>query len=278
MSDVLIQAEELSKSYRLRKPTEGILGSVGSLFCPQYDEKEVLRDISFEIRAGECVGLLGQNGAGKSTLTKILTGIIRPTAGKACVLGFSPQKRDLEFLRQIGAVFGHKTALWWDLPVRDSLEAARLIYRTEKDIFDKTLAELVECLSLKHILDQPIRQLSLGERVKAELAANLLHRPRVLFLDEPTVGLDLSSKYQIRDYLNMKKKQDGLAILLTSHDTGDIEGCCDRILIVHQGIINYEGMTAGLQSDSPEAERLSLETLLFQRFKKLTENHTEGRV
>lgn len=278
MSEVLIEAEALSKTYHLRNTTSGVLDGIGALFRPRYHQKEVLNHISFGIKAGECVGLLGQNGAGKSTLTKILTGIIRPTSGRVSALGFSPQKRDLAFLRQIGAVFGHKTALWWDLPVRDSLEASRMIYRTERDVFKKSLDELVECLTIGHILDQPVRQLSLGERVKAELAANLLHRPKVLFLDEPTIGLDLSSKYQIRDYLNMKKKQDGLAILLTSHDTGDIEGCCDRILILHRGTIDYEGVTTGLQSNNSDTHRLSLETLLFQRFKKLTESQKEELV
>ena len=242
----VINASAVCKDYFLSKESDSILQWMRRIVRPEYDKYQCLDNIDFSLQAGDALGFIGPNGAGKSSLIKILCGIQKPTSGSVSVLGFDPSKRDKKFLKKIGVVFGHKTSLWWDLPVKTGLETYRKIYQVSEVDFKKRMAELVEALNLSRVLNKPVRNLSLGERVKCELALSLIHAPELVFLDEPTVGLDVTSKYEIRKYLNYKREADNLAIFLTSHDLGDIESCCEHAIILDRGRIRFDGTLKGL--------------------------------
>ncbi len=245
----VIRVVEVGKQYRSRKQIDGYRGFARSLFCPTYEYHQALDGISLTLKRGESLGFLGANGAGKSTFAKTLCGIQRPTTGQVEVLGWSPHTRSSSFYKKIGVVFGHKHSLWWDLPVRRSFDLARRLYSIDQKQFDRNLAELCDALNLALVLERPVRVLSLGERVKCELAMNLLHSPEVLLLDEPTVGLDLSSRSEIRQYLNRLRNERGMSIFMTSHDMGDIEGCCESVLLLHQGRVHYDGKLSSLMQE-----------------------------
>ncbi|GAA1978097.1 ABC transporter ATP-binding protein [Kitasatospora viridis] len=202
-------------------------------------------DLSFTVRAGECVGYLGPNGAGKSTTIKMLTGILVPSSGRLRVAGVDPARERVALARRIGVVFGHRTTLWWDLPLRDSFELVRRLYRIPPARYAANLARCVELLSLGDLLDTPVRQLSLGQRMRGDLAAALLHDPRVLYLDEPTIGLDVVSKNRVREFLR-EVNAAGTTVLLTTHDLTDIEQLCDRVMVIDHGRVVYDGDLPGL--------------------------------
>ena len=249
MNNYLVQATHISKNYRVKRQSSNLLETFRHLLKPEYSVNNVLEDISLNIKIGENVALLGKNGTGKSTLIKILCGIIQSDSGEVCVLGHNPALRERELYKELGVVFGHKSSLWWDLSLENSLNIVKSMYNIEEERFRRNFDEVVESLSLTSVLSRAVRNLSLGERVKGELAFNLLFEPKVLFLDEPTLGLDISSKYAIRELLHSLKKSRGLSVLLTSHDMKDVEGYSDRIDIIDQGKICFSGSERQLSEE-----------------------------
>ncbi len=237
----MIQVENLSKTFRVHKKDPGLMGSVKSLFRRQWIDKQALQGVSLSIGPGEIVGLVGANGAGKTTLVKALAGIIHPTSGTAKVLGHVPWERDNAFRRQIALIMGQKAQLWWDLPAADCFLLLREIYQIPKNEFDATLSYLADALAVRDQLNFQIRRLSLGERMKMELMAALLHRPKVVFLDEPTIGLDLTAQRAIRNFLLEYRREHRPAMILTSHYMEDIERLCERIVIIKDGKFVYDG-------------------------------------
>ncbi|MHC8303782.1 ABC transporter ATP-binding protein [Pseudomonas sp. PB3P13] len=256
----LIDVTTVDKNYYLVKESSSIMQWFKHLVKPSYTSFKALNAVNFTVAQGAAVGFIGPNGAGKSSLIKILCGIQKPTSGLVRVLGHDPAIREKEFLRQIGVVFGHKTSLWWDLPVKTSFDTYKEIYRIRDDDYKNRLAELAEALNLEKVLFKPVRNLSLGERVKCELTLNLLHSPKLIFLDEPTVGLDVTSKYEIRKYLNYKRRHSNLSIFLTSHDLGDIESCCDDAIIVDKGRVRFDGSMRELSTSFNMNTKLTVTT------------------
>ncbi len=243
-ASAMIDAMGLSKTFTVHKKAPGLWASVQGLFRRERIAKHAVRDATFRIEPGEIVGLVGANGAGKTTLVKMLAGVIHPTSGMARVLGFEPWRRDNRFRRQIALIMGQKAALWWDLPAADCFLLLREIYRIPEAEYRSTIEELTAVLGIRDQLQIQIRRLSLGERMKMELIAALLHAPRVVFLDEPTIGLDLSAQRAIRDFLLEYRRKHRPAMLLTSHYMEDIERLCERIIILREGAIVYDGPLA----------------------------------
>jgi ABC-2 type transport system ATP-binding protein len=241
-----IRAENLSKFYPVALKEPGFVGTMRHFFKRKYRQVEAVRDVSFQIAPGEVVGFLGPNGAGKTTTLKLLSGLIYPSAGRVEVAGHQPFKREYAFLRKITLVMGNKQQLIWDLPAADSFRVNAAVYEIPEPEFKKRVAELSEMLSLEGKLNQPVRKLSLGERMKAELLAALLHRPQVLFLDEPTLGLDVNAQVAVREFLRAYNQRYQATILLTSHYMADITALCERVLMIHQGRLIYDGGLEGL--------------------------------
>jgi len=237
----MILAENLTKIYRTYRKEPGLLGAIKGLAWRKYDETRAADGVSFRIEEGEFVGFLGPNGAGKTTVLKMLSGLLNPTSGKASVLGFTPWERKDEMKRQFALLMGQKNALWWDLPARESLELNRAIYGIERPKFDKIVGGLSELLGVTDKLNVMVRELSLGERMKMELIAALLHSPRVLFLDEPTIGLDVTSQKKVREFLRVYNSGHSIITMLTSHYMQDIEALCKRVIIIDHGRICYDG-------------------------------------
>ncbi len=237
----IIEVEHLSKVYPVAVKQPGLRGTLRHFFKRTYREVRAVQDVSFSIEAGETVGFLGPNGAGKTTTLKMLTGLIHPSGGQVRVAGSVPFQRRESFLHKITLVMGQKQQLLWDLPARDSLEINAAIYNIPDAVFRDRLAELSEMLSLGDKLNQPVRKLSLGERMKAEFLAALLHQPQVLFLDEPTLGLDVNAQANIREFLRSYNQRTGATVLLTSHYMADITALCDRVILIHQGQLIYDG-------------------------------------
>ncbi|MCW5313675.1 ATP-binding cassette domain-containing protein [Nostoc sp. KVJ3] len=242
----IIVAENLSKSYPVAVKSPGIKGTITHLFRRTYRSIKAVQDVSFEISPGEVVGFLGPNGAGKTTTLKMLTGLIHPSSGKVTVAGQIPFHRKEAFLQKITLVMGQKQQLIWDLPALDSLRINAAVYDISDKEFQRRVGELTEMLSLEGKLTQPVRKLSLGERMKAELLAALLHRPHVLFLDEPTLGLDVNAQVAVRDFLRDYNQRYQATVLLTSHYMADITALCQRVLLIHQGSLMYDGSLDGL--------------------------------
>lgn len=240
MSEVIV-AEHLSKTFKVFDRRPGIMGSLKDLFNRQYRELHAVNDISLSVEQGACVGYIGPNGAGKSTTIKMLTGIMEPSSGQVQVNGFNPQRQRRHYVKTVGAVFGQRTQLWWDLAVSESLELLRQLYDVSKADFDSRLKKFNNVLGLEEFMATPVRKLSLGQRMKADLAAALLHYPRVLFLDEPTVGVDVITKGLLRDFLRYLVTEHGTTVLLTTHDMQDIEALCDRIVVIDHGQIIHDG-------------------------------------
>ncbi len=237
----MIRADRLSKTFRVPKKAPGLVASLRALVRRETVEKRAVRDVSFEVQEGEIVGLLGANGAGKTTLTKMLAGIIHPTSGDADVLGFRPWERDDRFRRQIALIMGQKAQLWWDLPAADAFLLLKEIYRIPAAEYRKNLDDLASMLGVTKELEIQVRRLSLGERMKMELIAALLHGPRVVYLDEPTIGLDLTAQRAVRDFVLTYRQARRPAMLLTSHYMEDIQRLCERILILRDGELVYDG-------------------------------------
>lgn len=240
MNQSIIKVKHLSKTYESHKKQPGIMAGVKHLFRPEIINVDAVKEISFSIKEGELVGFLGPNGAGKTTTLKMLSGIIKPTSGEMDVMGFDPWEKRNDYKRQFSLVMGQKNQMWWDLPVMESFLLNKAIYGVPQKEFQESLDELVDLLDIRKVLDIQVRKLSLGERMKCELAASLLHRPRILFLDEPTIGLDVIAQKNIRDFLKKYNKEKKITIILTSHYMEDIEQLCSRIIIINQKIF-YDG-------------------------------------
>lgn len=237
----IIEAESLSKVYPVAIKEPGLKGTLLHFLRRTYRSIEAVKQVSFQIQPGEVVGFLGANGAGKTTTLKMLTGLIHPSAGRVTVAGYVPFQRKVGFLRQITLVMGQKQQLIWDLPALDSLKINAAIYGISDKEYRQRVGELTEMLSLQGKLNQPVRKLSLGERMKAEFLAALLHRPKVLFLDEPTLGLDVNAQVGVREFLREYNQRYGATILLTSHYMADITALCQRVMVIHQGQLIYDG-------------------------------------
>lgn len=237
----MITMEHVCKSYKIAKRNAGFGEAVKALFHRDYEIIHALNDVSFTIRDGEMVGYIGPNGAGKSSTIKILSGILTPDCGTVLVDGRIPCKNRIKHVKEIGVVFGQRSQLWWDVPVIDSFELLKDIYSIPDSRYRQSLEELTELLNLSELLRSPARQLSLGQRMRCEIAASLLHRPRILFLDEPTIGLDAVSKLAVRDFILNQNKTHGTTVILTTHDMQDIEALASRILLIGKGRILMDG-------------------------------------
>lgn len=244
----MIEVENLTRVFRTYKKQPGFWGGVRGLFRREFEETAAAKDVSFTIREGEFVGFLGPNGAGKTTTLKMLSGLIYPTSGSARVAGFDPTRRENAYRRIFALVLGQKNQLWWDLPAIESFNLLRAIYAIPPDAFKQTLDELVLLLDVGRKLNVMVRELSLGERMKMELIAALLHRPRVLFLDEPTIGLDVVSQKAVRQFLRDYNRRHRVTILLTSHYMADIKELCERVIVIHKGRKIYDGALGRLES------------------------------
>ena len=236
-----ITVERLSKTYQVPEREAGFSAAARSFFKRKYKDVKAVQEVSFGIAQGEIVGFLGPNGAGKTTTLKMLSGLLHPTSGKASVLGFTPSELKPDYLRSMTLVMGQRNRLSWDIPAADSFLLNQAIYRIADDEYKKTYKELDDLLELDPLMKKPVRNLSLGERMKCELALGLLHRPKVLFLDEPTIGLDITGQVRIREFLREYNKRSGATILLTSHYMADVTALCERIIIIHQGQLKYDG-------------------------------------
>lgn len=241
-----IEVSHLCRTYQVAQKKPGLLASIKGLWSKSTRTIEAVKDISFTIEPGEMVAFLGPNGAGKTTTLKMLAGLVYPTSGTARVLGFLPWERQDAFRRQFSLVMGQKNQLWWDLPAADSFELHREIYSLERAHFERTLGELVELFRVEKLTRQPVRELSLGERMKMELIASLLHEPKVLLLDEPTIGLDVVAQSTIQQCLKEYNLRKGATIILTSHYMRDVEALCSRVLMIVHGSLQYDGPLAGL--------------------------------
>jgi len=244
----LIEVRDLSRDFTIRKKA-GLLRRTSVV-------RHAVHDLSFEIDAGEMVGYIGPNGAGKSTTIKMLTGILVPSGGSARVAGLEPSRQRRELARRIGVVFGQRTSLWWDLPLRDSFELLRRIYRIPDKTFRRNLDDHVALLDLGDLMDTPVRQLSLGQRMRGDIAAALLHDPEILYLDEPTIGLDVISKGRLREFLRALNHERGTTLMLTTHDLQDIEALCDRVIVIDHGTAVFDGPLPSLRANGDASRTL----------------------
>jgi ABC-2 type transport system ATP-binding protein len=254
MSQILV--EELSKTYRIAEREAGTLGALKGLFRRRWRQVEALDRVSFRVAEGELVGLIGPNGAGKSTTIKILSGILEPTSGRCEVGGLVPWRQRQRHVARIGVVFGQRTQLWWDLPVREGFDLLRDIYRVPPGRYAAVRDELVALLRLERLLAQPVRQLSLGQRMRCEIAAALLHEPPLIFLDEPTIGLDAPSKLAVREFVGRLNKRRGVTVILTTHDMHDIEALAERVIVIGAGKILADGPFEALRAGALAERRL----------------------
>jgi len=284
MNDSHIQVRNLSKTYRVPVRPEGLRASVGSLFHPTYDDIPAVKGISFDVHAGEVVGFIGPNGAGKTTTLKMLSGLIHPTSGELTVLGFEPWKRDAKYLKRISIVMGNKSQMLWDIPPMDSFRVLGEIYNVPAAQFKQTLDEIIELLDMQELLTKPVRNLSLGERMKCELAASLLYRPAVLFLDEPTLGLDVSMQLRLRKFLADYNRRSGVTVILTSHYMADVTALCPRVILIHNGSLMFDGELSSLARDLAPykllrltlLEETSMESLKLPEGAEITEREGLG--
>jgi len=257
MSQIVV--ENLEKHFQVAERNPGFVGALKGLFHRRYRTVRALAGIDFEIDSGELVGYIGPNGAGKSTTIKILSGILTPTAGRCRINGLVPWEDRMRHVAGIGVVFGQRTQLWWDLPVIESFDLLRDIYRLEPDEYAGSRDELVAIMNLGALMDTPVRQLSLGQRMRCDLVASLLHRPSILFLDEPTIGLDAVSKLAVRRFIKVLNKERGVTVILTTHDMDDIEALCDRIIVIGNGVILSDGTLDDLRGKVNSERRIKLE-------------------
>lgn len=237
----LIQVSNLSKEFRVSRHHRGAWGAVKNLFTTEYRLVRAVDGVSFDIEAGELVGYLGPNGAGKSTTIKMLTGILVPSSGEVNIGGHVPWKDRVEYVRGIGVVFGQRTNLWWDLPVIESLDLLKHVYRVPDNRYERNLTAFREMLGLDEFLHTPVRSLSLGQRMRADLAGALLHDPHIIFLDEPTIGLDVVAKERIRQFVKAVNRERGVTVILTTHDLGDVEKLCQRVMMIDHGQLLFDG-------------------------------------
>ncbi|GGG24000.1 ABC transporter ATP-binding protein [Paenibacillus abyssi] len=264
-----IDVQLLQKKFKVQKNREGLAGALRDLFMREYIEVKAVKDISFQIPQGEICGYIGENGAGKSTTIKMLTGILVPTSGRLLVNGYVPFKEREKFVKEIGVVFGQRSQLWWDIGVIESFQLLRKVYKVPEVDFQNRLNELVERLQLGDLLNRPVRKLSLGQRMRCELVASLLHNPSILFLDEPTIGLDIVVKTEIRDFLKQMNREHGTTILLTTHDLQDIEALCSRVIMLDDGKIIYDGGLEQLKANWSKGREVLFQFADHTRLDKL---------
>jgi ABC-2 type transport system ATP-binding protein len=268
----LIELQNLTKTYRVYQKSEGLWAAVRGLFKREYKEVRAVRGINLAIEQGEFVAFLGPNGSGKTTTLKLLSGVIVPTSGTAQVMGFVPWERKNGYRRRFALVMGQKNQLWWDLPAMESFQLHKQIYRIDPEQYRKTLDELTALLDLGRLMKQPVRELSLGERMKMELTAALLHNPEVLFLDEPTIGLDVVAQHNIQQFLKHYQEERRITIMLTSHYMKDVAALCRRVVIISQGQIKYDGLLTDIVSQFSSQKLITLQlsedvsTKGFERF------------
>lgn len=255
----MIHLSHISKTFCVARRQGGMKAAVRALFSREYEHIRALDDLSFDIADGEMVGYIGPNGAGKSSTIKVMSGVLTPDAGECVIDGLTPWKDRVRHVRNIGVVFGQRSQLWWDVPVIDSFELLRDIYRVEPARFRRNLDELVARLELEKIVSTPARQLSLGQRMRCEIAASLLHEPRILFLDEPTIGLDAVSKIAVREFIRTINRERGVTVILTTHDMSDIEALTERIMLVGKGRVLLDGSLAELRAHFAGTRRLTVE-------------------
>lgn len=263
----MIEMKGISKTYRIRKREAGIGSAVKALFARDYTEIHALKEMSFTIPDGQIVGYIGPNGAGKSTTIKILSGILRPDSGECTVNGMVPWEDRKKYVSKLGVVFGQRSQLWWDVPVIESFQLLRDIYRVERGEFQSNLRRLTEQLDLQPFLNAPVRLLSLGQRMRCEIAASLLHSPEILFLDEPTIGLDAVSKLKVREFIQSENRERKLTVILTTHDMQDIDALCHRVLLIGKGQLLLDGSIEEIRAMA--GENLSTEESvadLYRRF------------
>jgi len=243
-----IKVDNITKSFKVAKRNSGFANALKSFFKREYKIVDAVKNISFEIKKGEIVGYIGPNGAGKSTTIKMLSGILLPTAGNISVMGLNPNKDRIKYVSKIGVVFGARSQLAWDIPAEDTFDLLRDIYKLDSKEYQETKDELVNLLNIGEIIKKPVRSLSLGERMRCEIAASLLHKPEILFLDEPTIGLDTTSKKIVRDFIKKINKQENITVILTTHDMHDIEALAKRIILIGKGQILYDGTLRKLKT------------------------------
>lgn len=255
----MIQLKNINKTFQVAKRDAGLKAAAKALFRKEFTQVKALQDVSFTIGDGEMVGYIGPNGAGKSSTIKIMSGVLTPDSGQCVINGRVPWKDRVEHVRQIGVVFGQRSQLWWDVPVNDSFELLRDIYKVEPDVYRRNLSDLTELLNIGDIIKTPARQLSLGQRMRCEIAASLLHDPKILFLDEPTIGLDAVSKIAVRDFIRTINHEKKTTVILTTHDMQDIEALTERILLIGKGRILLDGSLAELKKRNSSAKILTVD-------------------
>lgn len=255
----MIDVLDLSKVYSVSKRSEGLGSAIRHFIKPEYSEVEALKSVSFHIDPGEIVGYMGPNGAGKSTTIKIMSGILRPSSGHCLIDGRVPWLERKTHVSQLGVVFGQRSQLWWDTPVIDSFNLLKEIYRLKDKPYLRMRQQLVEALDLEPLLTVPVRQLSLGQRMRCEVAASLIHRPKILFLDEPTIGLDAVSKLAIRDFIKKMNQELQMTVILTTHDTSDLEALCKRVMLIGKGELLYDGSFEALKTQYTPERILSVQ-------------------
>ncbi|MDQ0258041.1 ABC-2 type transport system ATP-binding protein [Evansella vedderi] len=255
----VIEVNKLRKEFKSYSSRSGLKGAFRDLFTRNYKVLRAVDDISLQIKEGEMVGYIGENGAGKSTTIKMLTGILTPTAGEVRVNGMDPHREREKFVRTIGVVFGQRSQLWWDIAVQESFRLLKKVYKVSDEDYNTHMKEVIETLEIEPLLDKPVRKLSLGQRMRCELAAALIHNPPLLFLDEPTIGLDVLVKMKIRAFLKEINKKYKTTILLTTHDLADIEALCDRVVLLDEGKIIYDGRLDELQKNWVEGKQVHFE-------------------
>lgn len=274
----MIRLEGINKSFRVARRKPGFGNALKALFSREYETVQALKDISFTIPDGQMVGYIGPNGAGKSTSIKVMAGIMVPDSGLCEIDGRCPWKERIAHVKEIGVVFGQRSQLWWDVPVADSFELLRDIYRVDTYEYRQNLDELVNLLGLEEMLGTPTRSLSLGQRMRCELVASLLHSPKTLFLDEPTIGLDAVSKIAVRDFIKKLNAKKGTTVILTTHDMQDIEALTNRIILIGKGRILFDGSMAQLRKESSYLKEsgkdggesdLSAEAMVAELYRKL---------
>ena len=255
-----IEVKQINKTFKVPLKSTGKFGALKTFFSRKYKYIDAIKDISFSIDKGEIVGYIGPNGAGKSTTIKILSGILVPDNGKVVIDKKVPWEDRRQYVKDIGVVFGQRSQLWWDIPAIDSFNLLKDIYKIEEDKYNKKLNELIELLNLKDIINVPVRQLSLGSRMRCEIAASLLHSPKILFLDEPTIGLDAVSKKIVRDFIKKLNKKDNVTVILTTHDMADIEALAKRIILIGKGQVLYDGTLSNLKKNYDYLRKIKITT------------------
>ena len=254
-----IEVKNISKEFKVNKRSAGIPGMIANMFAPKFEIKKAVNDLSFTIEKGEMVGFIGPNGAGKSSTIKMLSGILCPDSGSISVAGYIPYKQRKAYVGNIGVVFGQKSQLQWDLPVIDSFELLRAIYRIPEEKYKRNLERFTEMLDMKGFINQPVRQLSLGQRMRSDIVASLLHSPEIVFFDEPTIGVDIIGKETIRNFIKELNEQDKVTMIFTTHDMQDIEQTCKRIIIIDKGSLMYDGSLQDIRNKYGTSRRLIAE-------------------